>query len=127
MTREDDSELERKVRRLEEDRSRLEARLKKVVAENGRLKSANDAHVASGNDESGSGKRENAELRMQINQLAAGIVNLTTMLAGSDSEITGIVRGGEGRNGRIDRSSGIADRMRALRESALSAHRARIE
>ncbi len=122
---ENNNELERKVGKLEQDRTRLEARLKKVVAENRRLKSgAVDAQTAGADDVE---QRQNAELRKQINHLAAEIVNLTAMLDGPNSEISRIIRDGKGSASSIDRAASIADRVRALREAALSAHHTRVE
>lgn len=121
------NELEAKVGKLEEDKSRLEARLKKIVAENRRLKSANGSAQSDVVADPEGEKRENAELRAQINHLAAEIVNLTVMLDGPNSEISRIIREGKGRNGSVSRSSSIADRVRALREAALSAHRTGVE
>ncbi len=116
-----DAALEQKVFQLEEDRSRLENRLKKVVAENRRLKSTNGTPAIVSDLSSDAAESENAELRIQINHLAAEIVNLTAMLDGPDSEISKIIRNGKSQKGVVDKSSSIADRVRALREAALSA------
>ncbi|MEX0346185.1 MAG: hypothetical protein AB3N20_14775 [Rhizobiaceae bacterium] len=116
-----DAALEKKVFQLEEDRSRLENRLKKVVAENRRLKSGNGTPAIVSDLDSDAAESENAELRVQINHLAAEIVNLTAMLDGPDSEISKIIRNGKSQKGLADKSSSIADRVRALREAALSA------
>lgn len=125
VTRRDDAELERKVEQLEDDRTRLEARLKKIVAENRRMKSEVAGADGTNGSISAAEQRENAELRTQINHLAAEIVNLTALLDGPNSEISDIIRDGKGRADPIDRSASIADRVRALREAALSAHRTR--
>lgn len=124
VTHKDDAELAQMVVQLEDDKAQLEARLKKIVAENRRLKteSAKDTPVPNGAD-SGAEQRENAELRMQINHLAAEIVNLTALLDGPNSEISEIIRDGNGRGGAVDRAASIADRVRALREAALAGQR----
>ena len=127
VTRKDETELEQRVGQLEADRARLESRLKKVVAENRRLKTDMTKQAPPSAAEASAEQQENAELRTEINHLAAEIVNLTAMLDGPNSEISEIIRSGKGRNGHIDRSSSIADRVRALREAALSAHRTRVE
>ncbi|MEZ5812967.1 MAG: hypothetical protein R3D45_16275 [Rhizobiaceae bacterium] len=116
------TELEAKVTQLEKDRAHLEDRLRKVVAENRRLKSGEEIRTKPGAPERGDEQRENAELRTQINHLAAELVNLTALLDGPNSEISRIIRDGKGANGSNGRAASIADRVRALREAALSAH-----
>ncbi len=118
----DIGKLQTRIGQLEEERVRLETRLKAVVGENQNLKREQGVNnmpaVVTGDDE----QKENAELRTQINHLAAEIVNLTALLSGPNSDISGIVRDDKGRSETISRSSSIADRVRALREAAVAAH-----
>ncbi|KQZ14368.1 hypothetical protein ASD44_10010 [Mesorhizobium sp. Root554] len=96
--------------KVEADRRRLEQRLTVLARENKRLRS----------ELAGEGQRGtlagDAELREQISELAAEIVNLTIRLEGPESPAAKVV-GGPAKSG-VDGSPSLADRIRALRDGA---------
>lgn len=96
--------------KVEADRRRLEQRLTVLARENKRLRS----------ELAGEGQREtlagDAELREQMSELAAEIVNLTIRLEGAESPAAKVV-GGPAKGG-VDGFPSLADRIRALRDGA---------
>lgn len=98
--------------------TRLEERLTKLTRENKKLRASLDnaaGAVATTAEDDGDAS---AELRRQIGELAAEMVNLTAKLEGPGSPIHKALAGEASGTAGGDGEPSLADRIRALRESA---------
>ncbi len=95
--------------RADADRRRLEERLTTLARENKRLRNKLGEGL-------GGNATDDAELREQMSELAAEIVNLTIRLEGADSPAARLVAGPA--KSSIEGTPSLADRIRALRDRA---------
>ena len=97
--------------------TRLEERLTKLTRENKKLRASLEGAAEAATVAQPAGDEATAELRRQIGELAAEMVNLTAKLEGPDSPIHKALNSGANGNAGNGEPS-LADRIRALRESA---------
>ncbi|CDX31706.1 conserved hypothetical protein [Mesorhizobium sp. SOD10] len=109
-------DVDKAIAKLEGDRERLEARLTALARENKRLKT-DLAASGTAMPELVGDARSGADLREQMNELAAEVVNLTMKLDGPDSPIAKALAGEGQQNGR---GVSLADRVRALQKAGTS-------
>ncbi|PSJ53672.1 hypothetical protein [Pseudaminobacter soli (ex Li et al. 2025)] len=103
--------IDQALAKLSADRERLEERLTALARENKRLK---EKAIAGGPAANGG----DAQLREQMNELAAEVVNLAAMLDGPNSPIHKVLAemGVDGE--RAGKALSLADRIRALQKAA---------
>lgn len=109
-------DVDKATAKLESDRKRLEERLTVLTRENKKLRASLDSMERASSDEWDEERRESAVLREQINDLAAEVVNLTSMLDEPDSPIHKALAAdtGESKSG----TPSLAERIRALQQAA---------
>lgn len=106
------------VEKLKEDRDRLEARLMALTRSNRRLRT--DLAAQGRGEEQEEERRENAELREDIHELAAEMVNMTATREGADSPIRVALAAqpsGSDPDPR-DKITSLAERVTALQKAA---------
>lgn len=106
------------VEKLKEDRDRLEARLMALTRSNRRLRT--DLAAQGRSEEQEEERRENAELREDIHELAAEMVNMTAAREGADSPIRVALAAepsGSDPDPR-DKITSLAERVTALQKAA---------
>ncbi|BCH23575.1 hypothetical protein MesoLjLc_32390 [Mesorhizobium sp. L-8-10] len=105
------------VEKLKEDRDRLEARLMALTRSNRRLRT--DLAAQGRGEEPEEELRENAQLREDIHELAAEMVNMTAAQEGPDSPIRVALaaRQDEPRPDQHDKITSLAERVAALQKA----------
>jgi chromosome segregation ATPase len=114
-------EIERAMAKASADRELLEERLKALTRENRKLKVDIAVHERTKSEEWSGDRRSSAQLREQMNDLAAEVVKLTAMLDGPDSPITkaiAAVPGDDAENDAGRKIVSLADKVRALQKAA---------
>lgn len=118
-------DVEAAMARLTSERRRVEERLAIVTRENQKLKADLSAYERTKSEEWNDERQETALLREQMNDLAAEVIAITSLLDGPDSPIRKVLaapspesRGEVGGSGRI---ASLADRVRALQKAAAAA------
>lgn len=98
--------------------TRLEDRLTRLTRENKKLRASLESATVAVAATPGDDGDASAELRRQIGELAAEMVNLTAKLEGPESPIHKALEGAVTGTAGGDGEPSLADRIRALRESA---------
>ena len=112
-------DTEKVVAKLNNDRERLEARLATLARENKRLRAGLSAFDAGKSGGNGKEQREGAQLREQMQDLAAEVVSLAAALEGPNSEVAKVLATAETSSGREDGTAmrSIAERVQALQKT----------
>ena len=114
-------EIEKAMAKVSADRDLLEERLKLLTRENRKLKVDIAVHERTKSEEWSGERRSSAQLREQMNDLAAEVVKLTAMLDGPDSPIIKALDAaprGDPDNDVGGKITSLADRVRALQKAA---------
>jgi len=115
-------DVENAVAKLTSDRRRMEERLTVMTRENKKLKADLAAYERSKSEEWTGERQDSALLREQMNDLAAEVINITSMLEGPGSPISKALAlpSAVGRQGpdSAQKITSLADRVRALQKAA---------
>ncbi len=113
--------VSRAVETLNSEKSDLRKKLKTVVQERDSLKSEVSSYRENSGLEWESERKENAILRERINDLAAQVTAMTAAIEGPESPINEILekaKSGKSKSSGSQDGQSLADRVRALQESA---------
>lgn len=113
------ADTEKAVAKLNNDRERLEARLATLARENKRLRAGLSSFDAAKSGGNGKEQREGAQLREQMQDLAAEVVSLAATLEGPNSEVAKVLAGADAGANREDGAAmrSIAERVQALQKT----------
>lgn len=116
-------DVEKAIESLQKERARQGERLNVLLRENKKLRSELEAMERTKAGDWDAERRDSALLREQINDLAAEVVNLTSMLDGPNSPIKQILANAEvsGSGDEAGRIVSLADRVKALQKAASAA------
>ncbi|MBL1406255.1 MAG: hypothetical protein COC00_009740 [Rhizobiales bacterium] len=107
---------------LNEDRASLKEKIKDITKERNALNKELSARRIANDSDWESERTENATLRERINDLAAQVTAMTASLEGPDSPINEILGNAPKKrikkSGKVENVESLADRIRALQESA---------
>lgn len=109
-------EMERMMAKITADRELLEERLKTVTRENRKLKVDVAVHQRTKSEDWNGERRQSAQLREQMNDLAAEVVRLTAALEGPGSTINSVL--GPETDGASRKAASLADKVRELQKAA---------
>lgn len=114
------TDVEKAIGTLQKERARQGERLNVLLRENKKLRSELEAAERTKAVDWDTERRDSALLREQINDLAAEVVNLTSMLDGPNSPIKQILANAEtaGSGDGAERIVSLADRVKALQQAA---------
>lgn len=117
--------VKKAMQTLSADKASLADKVKSLKAENKKLEAEVLAYRNNSSQEWETERKENAVLRERINDLAAQVTAMTAAIEGPDSPINDILKSTEKVNSKsktrktaASQSESLADRVRALQESA---------
>jgi chromosome segregation ATPase len=115
-------DVENAMSKLNADRRRTDERLEVLTRENKKLKAELAAYERSKSEEWNDERQDGALLREQMNDLAAEVINITSMLEGPGSPINKAlampVPDARGGGDSVQKITSLADRVRALQKAA---------
>lgn len=115
-------DVENAMSKLNADRRRTDERLEVLTRENKKLKAELAAYERSKSEEWNDERQDGALLREQMNDLAAEVINITSMLEGPGSPINKAlampVPDARGGGDSMQKITSLADRVRALQKAA---------
>lgn len=115
-------DVENAMSKLNADRRRTDERLEVLTRENKKLKAELAAYERSKSEEWNDERQDGALLREQMNDLAAEVINITSMLEGPGSPINKAlampVPDARGGGDLMQKITSLADRVRALQKAA---------